>query len=317
MNPQMPLESVAFYTYTTMPSSRFTAYLQSKKQLVEATLDRLLPQVNQEPRLIHESMRYSVFAGGKRLRPILAIAAYEIAGGSQDTIWSVACGLELVHTYSLIHDDLPCMDDDDMRRGRPTNHKVYGEGVAVLAGDALLTLAFECFLGRGLNGDSRPLSTLGKLAGRIANAAGSLGLVGGQVMDIAGFSRDRQLATLETTCYLKTGRLIEVSLETGAILAESDDSTLRALSEYGRALGLAFQITDDVLNVTGDAQTLGKAVNSDARQDKVTFAELLGTEEALNQAKQRVEIAKRSLVHLSGPTWFLRELADFVLERKS
>jgi geranylgeranyl diphosphate synthase type II len=299
-----------------MPSSRFETYLQEKRQCIDEALDRLLPPVDDEPQIIHESMRYSVFAGGKRLRPILAMAAFEIAGGAGAAILPVACGLELIHTYSLIHDDLPCMDDDDVRRGRPTNHKVYGEGMAVLAGDALLTLAFECFLGKGMNGQTSP-ETLGCLAGRIANAVGSSGLVGGQVMDIAGFSQNRQLATLEATCHLKTGRLIEVSLESGAILAGAGPGTVEALVRYGRALGLAFQITDDILNVTGDAQTLGKAVNSDASHHKVTFPELLGLDKAREHAQAWVATAKEALAPLSASAWFLSELADYVLERES
>lgn len=300
-----------------MVSSRFESYFQNKRQLVDQALDRLLPQSSQEPRVIHESMRYSVFAGGKRLRPVLAMSAYEIAGGSDAAILPVACSLELIHTYSLVHDDLPCMDDDDMRRGRPTNHKVFGEGIAVLAGDALLTLAFECLVGSGQNGHSSCPDRLGRLAGRVAGAAGSLGLVGGQVMDIAGFSRDRQLETLETTCYLKTGRLIQVSLEAGAILARADEATLQALAAYGRPLGLAFQITDDILNVTGNAQTLGKAVKSDASHHKVTFAELLGVDGARKRAQACAAKAKEALVPLGNSAWFLGELADFVLGRQS
>ena len=299
-----------------MPSSRFETYLQEKRQCIDEAINQLLPPTDDEPRIIHESMRYSVFAGGKRLRPILAIAAFEIAGGMGTAILPVACGLELIHTYSLIHDDLPCMDDDDVRRGRPTNHKVYGEGMAVLTGDALLTLAFECFLGKGMNGQVAP-EKLGRLTRRIANAIGSLGLVGGQVMDIAGFSKDRQLATLEATCHLKTGRLIEVSLESGAILAGADSAAVEEFVRYGRALGLAFQITDDILNVTGDAKTLGKAVNSDASHHKVTFPELLGLDKAREHAQACINTAKEALAPLSTSAWFLNELADYVLERKS
>ena len=299
-----------------MPSSRFEACLLEKKKRIDESLERLLPKPDQTPAILHESMRYSVFAGGKRLRPILALAAYEICGGREDVILPVACGLELIHTYSLIHDDLPCMDDDDLRRGQPTNHKVYGEGMAVLAGDALLTLAFECFLGRGMNGLVSH-ETLGRLAGRIASAAGSLGLVGGQAMDVVGFSQDRRLETLEATCRLKTGRLIEVSLESGAIVAGAGDSIVNAFSRYGRALGLAFQITDDLLNVTGDTKTMGKAVHSDASHHKVTFPELLGIDQARSHARLQVEEAKRAVSLISDPAWFLTELADHVLERQS
>lgn len=298
-----------------MPSRRFETYLEEKRQRIEESLDQLLPPADREPRIIHESMRYSVLAGGKRLRPILAVVAFEISGGAGTAIWPVASGLELIHTYSLIHDDLPCMDDDDLRRGQPTNHKVYGEGMAVLAGDALLTLAFECFLGKGMP-EPVPHEILGRLAGRIAGAIGSLGLVGGQVMDIAGFSQDRRLATLEATCHLKTGRLIEVSLESGAMLAGAPGSTVVALARYGRALGLAFQITDDILNVTGDARTLGKAVNSDASRHKVTFPELLGLDKARKHARESIAEAKEALTPLGAAAWFLHELAGFVLERE-
>lgn len=299
-----------------MVSSRFESYLQQKKLLVDHTLERLLPPSTEEPRVIHESMRYSVFAGGKRLRPILAIAAYEILGQTNDAILPPACGLELIHTYSLIHDDLPCMDDDDMRRGQPTNHKVYGEGIAVLAGDALLSLAFECFLGRGLNGNI-PLANLARAAGRIAQAIGTNGLVGGQVMDIARSSNDRKLSTLETTCRMKTGRLIEVSLESGAILGGADDRTTKALCHYGQALGLAFQITDDILNVTGDAGIMGKAVNSDKAHHKVTFPELLGLDTSMANAQDWTGEAKDAISQFGESAWFLRELADYVLDRRS
>jgi geranylgeranyl diphosphate synthase, type II len=301
---------------TVMTFSRLESYLQEKKLLIDETLDQLLPRADEAPQVIHESMRYSVFAGGKRLRPILALAAHDIAGGTEAAILPVACGLELVHTYSLIHDDLPCMDDDDMRRGRPTNHKIYGEGMAILAGDALLTLAFECFLGKGINGHV-PREVLGRLAGRIATAVGSLGLVGGQVMDIAGFSQDRQLSTLEATCRLKTGRLIEMSLECGAVLARADALTVEALIRYGRAFGLAFQVTDDILNVTGDAEILGKAVKSDASHHKVTFPELLGIDKARDHAQAYVNIAKEALTTFNHSAWFLSSLADYVLERRS
>jgi geranylgeranyl diphosphate synthase type II len=299
-----------------MDSSRFRSYLQEKKAQVDETLDRLLPREDEEPGVIHRSMRYSVFAGGKRLRPILAIAAYELAGCQDKAILSPACGLELIHTYSLIHDDLPCMDDDDLRRGRPTNHKVFGDGIAVLAGDALLPLAFECFLGRGMNGQL-PLATLSQISRRVAYAIGTMGLVGGQVMDITQASSDRQLSTLETTCLMKTGSLIQVSLECGALLAEADSRMTQALSEYGRCLGLAFQITDDILNVVGDSQKMGKAIKTDASHQKVTFPELLGVEKARRHAADWNQRAKQAISGFGEPAWVLRELADYVIERQS
>jgi geranylgeranyl diphosphate synthase, type II len=299
-----------------MPSNRFDSYVSEKRKKIDQWLDRLLPTADQEPKLLHESMRYSVFAGGKRLRPILAMAAFEIAGRTDDAIMPPACGLELIHTYSLIHDDLPCMDDDDLRRGAPTNHKVYGEGMAVLAGDALLTLAFELIL----ENESRPeipASVWRKIALRVAKAAGSMGMVGGQVMDIAGFSRDRLLSTLETTCLMKTGQLIVASLETGTLLAEADPAIANALSEYGTSLGLAFQVTDDILNVTGDARIMGKSVNSDASHDKVTYPELMGLDPSIAYAHDCIHKAKAALEGLGPSAWFLHELADYVLTRNS
>jgi geranylgeranyl diphosphate synthase type II len=298
-----------------MQASRLDTYLKEKKLLVEEALDRLLPPSDQEPRMLHDSMRYSTMAGGKRLRPILAIAAYELCGGRGADILPPACGLELIHTYSLIHDDLPCMDDDDLRRGRPTNHKVYGEAMAVLAGDALLTLAFECFAGRGLQANAPP-AVLAAIGHQVAVAAGSAGLVGGQVMDIQQYSKDRQLETLETTCYKKTGCLIEVSLELGALLAGADEVRLASLCTYGRKVGLAFQVADDILNVTGDAEKLGKAVRSDAAHDKITFPELLGVEGAAAYGKKLISEAKASIASFGDSAWMLCELADFVIERQ-
>jgi geranylgeranyl diphosphate synthase type II len=301
-----------------MTPTRFQGYFQEQRTRIEQTLQHILPDASQPPKVIHEAMRYSIFAGGKRLRPILALAAFELASGgaNSDEVLPIVAGLELIHTYSLIHDDLPCMDDDDLRRGRPTNHRVFGEGIAVLAGDALLTLAFECFLGTKTQKRFSP-EILTALTTRIAKAAGSLGLVGGQVMDIQGFSRDGEFSTLETMCYLKTGRLIQVSLEIGAILAEATVDVFRAFESYGRALGLAFQVTDDILNVTGDSVALGKAVKSDASHQKTTFAELLGLEQARNRAKEYVEEARHALTSFNGSAWFLNDLADYVLNRRS
>ncbi len=300
-----------------MSPSRLNQYLAEKKVVVEKTLDRLLPTAAEEPYRLHESMRYSIMAGGKRLRPILAIAAYELCGKKDERILPPACGLELIHTYSLIHDDLPCMDDDDLRRGRPTNHKVYGEAMAVLAGDALLTLAFEFFLGRGLeNITARESALLAQIGRRVAFSAGSIGLVGGQVMDIDQYARDRELRTLETTCHKKTGYLIEASLEIGAMLAEAGAKESDALRSFGRKIGLAFQVADDILNVTGDATKLGKAIKSDAKLDKVTFPELLGLEEAKAYARKLIVEAKSDISFLGSNAWVLQDLADFIVERE-
>ncbi len=299
-----------------MASHRFQSYTETNRPRIDQTLDRLLPPADEEPRLIHEAMRYSVFAGGKRLRPLLAIAAYEIAGRQGDLILSPACGLELVHTHSLIYDDLPCMDDDDLRRGQPTNHKVFGEAVAVLAGDALLSLAFECILGRGM-ASPLPETTLGQIALQVAYAVGSRGLVGGQVMDITLTGPDHQISVLETVYRMKTARLIEASLLCGAILAGAGEATRVALGQYGLALGMGFQITDDLLNVSGDAKKMGKATQSDAAHQKATFPAVLGVEAARAQAQSWIGQAKKAVLGLGDPTWFLTELADYVLERQS
>ena len=208
------------------------------------------------------------------------------------------------------------MDDDDLRRGVPTNHKVYGEGMAVLAGDALLTLAFELILGNG-SGAEIPALVSKRIALRVARASGSTGMVGGQVMDITRFSRDRLLSTLETTCLMKTGQLIVASLETGTLLAAADSAIANALSEYGISLGLAFQVTDDILNVTGDPQIMGKSVKSDASHNKVTYPQLIGIEASLAYAHDCIQKAKTALADLGPSAWFLQELADYVLTRNS
>ena len=297
-------------------SPRLEKYLREKRVQVDRTLEQVLSPEDREPRVIHRSMRYSVFAGGKRLRPILAIAAYRIAGGSQDAILVPACGLELIHTYSLIHDDLPCMDDDDYRRGRPTNHKVFGEAMAVLAGDAMTALAFECLLTEDRKGRFPEGAQL-SAARAVARAIGTVGLVGGQVMDISNDARDGRKETLEETCGRKTGALIETSLECGGLLAGADSKVLGALRRYGKGLGLGFQIIDDVLNVTGDPRQMGKAAHSDQERDMVTFASLLGVEAAREEARRRIAQAKSSLEFLGDAAWPLLEIADYVLERES
>ena len=297
-------------------SPRLEKYLREKRVQVDRTLEQVLPPEDREPGVIHRAMRYSVFAGGKRLRPILVIAAYEIAGGRQDAILVPACGLELIHTYSLIHDDLPCMDDDDYRRGRPTNHKVFGEAMAVLAGDAMTALAFECLLGEDRKNRFPEGAVLGA-SRAVARAIGTLGLVGGQVMDISNDARDGGKKTLEQTCERKTGALIGASLECGGLLAGADCRVMGALRRYGRGLGLGFQIIDDVLNVTGDPKQMGKATHTDQARDMLTFASLLGVEAARKEARDWIEDAKSGLDFLGADAWPLLEIADYVLERES
>ena len=298
-------------------SPRLEAYLREKRVQINRTLEQVLPPEAWEPATIHRAMRYSVFAGGKRLRPILAIAAYQIAGGRQDAILVPAtAGLELIHCASLIHDDLPCMDDDDYRRGRPTNHKVFGEAMAVLAGDAMIALAFECLLAEDRN-DSFPDGALLEAVRVVARAIGTRGLVGGQVMDVSNDPEAGSKKTLEQTCEHKTGALIQASLECGGLLAGGDSRLMKALRLYGKGLGLGFQITDDILNVIGDPRQMGKATHTDQAQDKVTFAGVLGVEAARKEAKRWIDEAKSNLDFLGAAAWPLREIADYVLERRS
>ena len=298
-----------------MDNSQLETYLKEKRLKINQKLEEILP-IEEEPKIIHRAMRYSVFAGGKRIRPILAVTAYEISGGEGDSILMPACGLELIHTYSLIHDDLPCMDDDDYRRGRPTNHKIYGEAIAVLTGDALTALAFECLLGSSEKCDFSELAILGFVR-RLARAIGTKGLIGGQVMDITQLSKNRKKESLEKTCEYKTGALIEASLECGALLAGADSQLLAALKRYGKGIGLAFQITDDILNVTGDKAVMGKSVHTDREHEKVTFPELIGLENSKKEALRCIEDAKVSLNDLGQSAWPLREIANYILDRKS
>ena len=232
--------------------------------------------LDREPReMLYDAMRYSLLAGGKRLRPVLVLEACRLCGGDTEAALPFAGAIEMVHTYSLIHDDLPCMDDDDLRRGRPTNHKVYGEATAVLAGDALLTAAFETMLAPG---QPLPPERLTAAAGILARAAGGEGMVGGQILDMAGEERSLALAEVEELQRLKTGALITAALEMGWAVAGGTEAQREALRTYGARLGLAFQIQDDILDVVGDQAALGKPVGSDARSGKTTFVTLKGVE---------------------------------------
>lgn len=248
--------------------------LHADVSLVERWLQACF--TDREPRAdLYDAMRYSLLAGGKRLRPVLVLETCRMCGGDTDAALPFACALEMVHTYSLIHDDLPCMDDDDLRRGKPTNHKVYGEATAVLAGDGLLTAAFETMLEHGTAlSPERVLAA----AACLGQAAGGRGMVGGQVLDMAGEGHALTLADVEELQRLKTGALISAAAEVGCILAGGDEAARAAVRRYAEKLGLAFQIRDDMLDVEGDASTLGKSVGSDARSEKTTFVTLKGLE---------------------------------------
>jgi geranylgeranyl diphosphate synthase type II len=289
-------------------------YMQEKGSLVNAYLEEYFgrPPAGRVPPVVLEAMGYSVLAGGKRLRPILALAAYEACSGDAVDIVPCAAAVEVIHTYSLIHDDLPAMDNDDMRRGRPTNHKVYGEAMAILAGDALLTEAFLMVL------DSRAMAGRGALldaVGELATAAGVRGMVGGQAQDIISEGAEPDPDTLRYIHTHKTGALIAASVRLGGILAGADERTMEALTLYGGNLGHAFQIVDDVLDVRGDAEVLGKPTGSDQAKKKMTYPALYGLEESMRWAEELIGEALESIAFMGEKAWPLRGIADFILAR--
>jgi geranylgeranyl diphosphate synthase, type II len=298
------------------PDFPLKEYLKRQKELIDRTLDETLPGGASDPALIFEAVRYSMFAGGKRLRPILCLAAAEVIGGETDAILPAACALEMIHTYSLIHDDLPAMDNDDYRRGKPTSHKVFGEGIAILAGDALLTEAFRLLCDRERMPGVPPGRML-QVVHEIAEASGFFGMVGGQVMDLLAEGKKVDLQTMYAIHRRKTGALILVSLRVGAILAGAEEASLALLSDYGRRIGLAFQITDDILNVEGDPALLGKGTGSDAARGKVTFPALMGVEASRARAEELIREALVSLATFADRAAPLSAIARHILERRS
>ena len=291
-------------------------YLRRRGRIVEKALQRWVPGPDKFPPQVHKAMNYSLFAGGKRLRPILALAGAEAAGGRTADALPLACALELIHTYSLIHDDLPSMDNDDLRRGKPSSHKAFGEGLAILAGDGLLTEAFRLLARPDLMKNVSPLTRL-QVIFHVAHAAGSLGMVGGQIMDIAceGKKTDRHL--LEYIHSHKTGALIAASVYAGGMIGGASPKEGRALSRYGEKLGLAFQITDDLLDFQGEARKLGKAVGKDQAQGKATYPALLGISESRRQAGILLNQAIAHLKSFNQKANPLREIARFILQRSS
>lgn len=286
-------------------------YVAEQQFRVEEVLRRLVPPESTPPESIHKAMRYSLFAGGKRIRPILCIAAAQAVAASPHGIESAACALELIHTYSLIHDDLPALDNDDLRRGLPTNHKVFGDAIAILAGDALLTLAFqvlaqlECEPGRKT-----------RLIEELALASGTAGgMIGGQVYDLEGEGKHPTAPLLEAIHRAKTGALLKASLRMGGIYAGSNDEQLLALSCYGDHIGLAFQIVDDVLDVEQSSQALGKTAGKDAKQQKITFPAVYGLERSREMAERERVAAHLALQSFDGRAERLRELADLIVRR--
>ena len=287
-------------------------YCRSRAALVDAKLLTLISDKN-EPTIIFDAMRYSLMAGGKRLRPILLMAAADAVGARGTDYLQIACGLEMIHTYSLIHDDLPAMDNDDYRRGKLTNHKIYGEGMAILAGDGLLTAAFEVMLEQP---NVEPLLLL-RAVTAIAHAAGPSGMVGGQALDLISEGKQIDAATLKMIHQGKTGALFTASLRAGAIVAGAKKDKIDCLTEFGHHFGLAFQITDDILDVTGTQELIGKPVGSDEKNQKATYVSLFGLEKAKTLANEAVKDAKDSLSGFGSEANILRELTTYLLSRNS
>jgi geranylgeranyl diphosphate synthase type II len=290
------------------------AILAERRQQVDKALEHWLPLQGDHPPQIHEAMRYSVFAGGKRLRPILALLACEAVGGNPEDAMPAAAALEMIHTYSLIHDDLPAMDDDDYRRGRRTCHRVYGEAIAILAGDALLTHAFQVLA------DAGPTRLLPerrlRVIAEIAEAAGSCGMVGGQAMDILAEGHEIDHPTLLYLHTHKTGALIRASVRVGGIAGGAEEEQLEALTRYAERVGLAFQIVDDILDIEGATAEMGKTVGSDLRRKKATYPAVMGLEESRRQAVYVLGEAKEALRPLGEKGATLAALADFVGQRR-
>ena len=287
-------------------------YLIARQKMIDRALDRYLPKENVKPVTIHKAMRYSLFAGGKRLRPILCLAAAEACGGKIDNALPLACALECIHTYSLVHDDLPSMDNDDFRRGRPTCHKVFGEGIAVLAGDALLTIAFEIVSRAKLSARYN----MSILLCEIAVAAGSRKLIAGQVADLEGEGRKIDMAGLRYIHENKTAAILTTSVRLGAMSAGANPKQLNAITKFGRALGLAFQIIDDVLDVTQTSEKLGKSAGKDIAAKKATYPAIIGLEKSRLEAKRLTRRAHNALSIFNEKAEALHALANYLLERE-
>lgn len=297
------------------PEEDLRDYLESHRRVIEEALDAYFPAAGGPCASLHEAMRYSLFAGGKRLRPILCIAGAEAVHGTVGDVLPVACALECIHTYSLIHDDLPVMDDDDLRRGKPTSHKVFGEAVALLAGDGLLTEAFRLMAAPPIAPAVDARRRLGVIA-LIAEAAGSGGMVGGQIMDIESEDKPARLETVELIHARKTGALITASVVSGAILGGGDEHQVKSLRRYARPLGLAFQISDDILDVEGDTTELGKTAGADLRKGKMTYPSAVGMDRAKQTRAQLVAQALEDLADFDEAADPLRWIARYIIERR-
>jgi geranylgeranyl diphosphate synthase type II len=288
-------------------------FLDEKSVFIDKILDKYIPREVRFPQKIHKAMRYSLFSGGKRLRPILVLESCRICGGDEKKAYPAAAAVEYIHTYSLIHDDLPCMDDDDTRRGKPTSHKVFGEAIAVLSGDGLLTAAF------GALSRLEDPTVIKRVLSELSEAAGSLGMVGGQVLDITPREEIPEKTPLEEYVFsihlLKTAALIKASCRIGAFCAKAKNSQVSALTAYGRSIGLAFQISDDILDELGTKEEMGKRTQKDKERGKITYPLVFGIERSKEEAKRLVEEAKEALRIFGDEAKALTALADFIVSR--
>lgn len=289
-------------------------YIKQKNQIIDAALERMLQDSHSSKTLV-KAMKYSLMAGGKQIRPVLCLAACEAVGGVPEDALTAACALEMIHTYSLIHDDLPAMDDDELRRGKATCHIAFNEATAILAGDALLTLAFEVLSSVQFNDGNQAFRWL-KVIRLISEAAGYQGMIQGQMLDIASEGIKLSADELETMHLLKTGALIETSLACGALLGGADRRQTDLLSDYGRKIGLAFQVADDILNVEGNPELMGKAVGTDRQRDKSTYPSVLGIQAAREFSKKLVQEALQALETFDKQADPLRGIARYIIERK-
>lgn len=292
-------------------------YMKEQCARVDAALDRFLPREIELPHSLHRAMRYSVFAGGKRVRPILLLAACQAVGGDTERAVPAACAMEMIHTYSLIHDDLPAMDDDDFRRGNPTSHKVFGEAIAILAGDALLTEAFRLTSDPAFTGGCEPSGLLAVIH-EISTCAGSHGMVGGQVIDMESEGQqDIDLATVQYIHTHKTGALIKASVVAGAVLGGAAGQQLAAITRYGEAAGLAFQIADDILDIEATTEEIGKDAGSDEARGKATYPAVIGLSAAKGEAQAMMDEALRALDVFGAEADALREIARYIVQRRN
>ena len=291
-----------------------SAYLASKQETVNIRLNEILDSFNDGGR-IFEAMRYSLNAGGKRIRPILSVAATEAVGGTESNVILIACAIEMIHTYSLIHDDLPAMDNDDLRRGMPTSHIQFDEATAILAGDALLTLAFEMLSSPDILKDNPAASCL-EIIRILTKAAGCQGMIEGQMGDILSEGKELSLPELESIHLLKTGALIEASVCAGAIIGKGNEKKIDMLRTYGKHIGLAFQVMDDILNVKGDPSLMGKAVGSDAKRGKNTYPAVIGLKRSEKYASQLVQTGLHALHSFDNKADPLRAIGKYIIERK-